>query len=256
MTLTLDLARFFDFVLVLARTATLVAVMPVFSGRHVPAQVKVLASAALALLITATIPSSGVSLDAGLLLVLLVAREAVIGLALGTVASLIFHAVEYAGELAGMQMGFAIAGVLDPQSGRQVPLLSKFQSTLLTLMFLAIGGHLFVLRGLLDSFLVLPGGVLTLGVGGPLALVQLFGKMFTIGLQVAAPATIFLLLVNVCLGVIARLVPQMNVFIVGFPLMITCGLLMIMVSMPAFGGVAQHLVGEVLRDMHTVLGAM
>ncbi len=256
MTLSIDLTRFFDFVLVLARTATLIAVMPVFGARYVPAQIKILAAASLSLLIAATIPSSGVTVDAGLLLVLFVAREVIIGLALGVVASLIFHAVEYAGEIAGMQMGFAIAAVFDPQSGRQVPVLSKFQSAVLTLLFLSVGGHMFILRGLIDSFAVLPGGTLELGIGGSITLVRLFGKVFVIALQVAAPATILLLLVNVCLGVIARLVPQMNVFIVGFPLMVMVGVTMVMVSMPAFGGVARHLVEGVLGDMRAVLGAM
>ncbi len=254
MQVTLDLQRFFDFVLVLARTATVVAVMPVLGGRWVPAQVKVLVSLTLAVVLTAAAPPSPAGVEAGGMLVLLAVREVVIGLALGFVASFIFDAVEYAGELAGMQMGFSIAGVFDPQHGAQSPVLSTFQRTLLAMLFIGIGGHWLVIRALAESLRVAPVGTLGLGPAAPMAVVQLAGRVFVIAAQVAAPATAMLLLVNIALAVVARVVPQMNVFIVGFPLMITVGMGVIVLALPAFAGFARHLVEGMARDLGVLLG--
>ncbi len=253
MQVSIDLQRFFDFVLVLARTATVVAVMPVLGARWVPAQIKVLVSVALAAVLTPVVPGGGV-VEAGWMLGLLAIREVVIGLALGFVASFIFDAVEYAGELAGMQMGFSIAGVFDPQNGRQSPVLSTFQRTLLAMLFVGIGGHWLVIRALAQSFTVAPVGTLSLGAAAPMTVVQLAARVFVIAAQVAAPATAMLLLVNVALAVVARVVPQMNVFIVGFPLMITVGVGVIVLAMPAFAGFARHLVEGMAHDLTTLLG--
>jgi flagellar biosynthetic protein FliR len=201
--------------------------------------------------------SSGaaVVVDSNVSLVLLSMREVFVGLILGGVAALIFYGVEYAGELAGMQMGFAIAGILDPQTGHQVSIVSKFQGALAILLFLAVNGHYFVLKALLDSLAVLPVGSMAVNLGASMSFVTLAGKVFVIALQIAAPATILLLLVNVGLGVIARMVPQMNVFIVGFPLMITVGVFMFYVSMPAFVALTRNLVENMYADFVVVLKA-
>lgn len=251
----MNLSRFFDFVLVLARSATVIGVMPVFGTRHIPAQLKILAAASLAILMTASLPATG-AIPAGFGLILLVMREVLIGLALGFTASFIFHAVEYAGDISGMQMGFAIAGIIDPASGQQTPLIGKFQGTMLTLLFLGVGGHYFVIKALMDSFVLLPISDAGINLAGSVELVRLAGKLFVVALQIAAPATILLLLVNVGMGVMARMVPQMNVFIVGFPLMAGVGVGMLLVAMPAFVGMARHLIDGMYRDMLAVLGAL
>ena len=233
--MTFKLSALFTYVLVFARTTTVIALMPVFGRKNVPPQVKVLFGLALSVLVTMGLSgSTDVTVSAGASIVVLVIREVFIGIVLGTVASFIFHAVEYAGELAGMQMGFAIAGILDPQSGQRVSVIGKCQGVLVILLFLGINGHYFVLKALLDSLQVLPVGEMGVNIGVSMSVLQLASKVFVIALQVAAPATILLLLVNVGLGVVARMVPQMNVFIVGFPLMITVGIVMFIISMPAF----------------------
>ena len=127
MELTLKLNALFTYVLVFARTTTVISLMPVFGRNNVPAQVKILLGLALSVLVAAGLPDSATAVDVGASMVVLVIREVFVGIVLGTVASFIFHAVEYAGELAGMQMGFAIAGILDPQSGERVSLIGQFQ---------------------------------------------------------------------------------------------------------------------------------
>jgi flagellar biosynthetic protein FliR len=92
--------------------------------------------------------------------------------------------------------------------------------------------------------------------GASMTLVQLAGKVFVIALQIAAPATVLLLLVNVGMGVVARMVPQMNVFIIGFPLMITVGLIMFIVAMPAFVSMTRGLVENLYFDFVVVLKAL
>ncbi len=257
MDLTIKMDVLYEFLLVLARTATVIGVMPVFGRRNVPAQIKILFAVVLSLLISVwNTGPAGIVVASDLSLVLLAAREVFIGLILGGVASFVFWGVEYAGELAGMQMGFAIAGILDPQTGAQVSIISKFQGTLAILLFLAISGHYFVLKALMDSFRLFPVGDMAVNLGAAMTYVQLAGKVFVIALRIAAPATILLFLINVGMGVIARMVPQMNVFIIGFPLMIMVGLFMLIIAMPAFITLAQSLMESMYDDFVVVLKAL
>jgi len=257
MELTIKLNTLLAYVLVLARATTVISVMPVFGRRNVPAQIKVLLGVALTILVTSGMQTSTLApIEAGPYFVMLILREVFIGLALGGVAAFLFHAVEYAGELAGMQMGFAIAGVLDPQSGQQVSVIGKFKGTLAILLFLAVNGHYFLIKALCDSLQVMPVGTASVNLGASMSVLTLAGKVFVIALQIAAPATILLLLVNVGLGVIARMVPQMNVFIIGFPLMITVGIIVFVAAMPAFVGLTRNLMESMYADFAVVLKAL
>ena len=146
--------------------------------------------------------------------------------------NLIFIGLQIAGQISGYQMGLAIAQVMDPAGGEQVPLLAQFFQLFAFLIFLTINAHHWFLMALTDSFqLVPPFGF---KVSGSLIeqLIRVAGNMFVIGIKVGAPVIAALLLTSIAFGLIARTVPQMNVLFVAMPLKIIIGLLFIGFSLP------------------------
>ena len=165
---------------------------------------------------------------------MLIASEMLIGLILGMIARFLFGAVEFAGTVIGFQMGLGMAMVFDPQSQEQISLVGRFENTTATLIFLAMDGHLIVLQALVRSYSVLPPGGAS--INKPLVenLTELSASVFVIGLQIGAPLIVALFLANAVVGLLARSVPQIQVFVVGFPLTLMLGFLFLFFGMPFF----------------------
>jgi flagellar biosynthetic protein FliR len=158
--------------------------------------------------------------------------EILLGITIGMAVNLIFVGLQMAGQISGYQMGLALARVMDPSAGQQVPLLAQFFQLFAFLIFLSINAHHWFLMALADSFqLVPPFGF---KISGSLIghLMHIAGNMFVIAIKVGAPVIAALLLTSVAFGLIARTVPQMNVLFVAMPLKIIIGLLFIGFSLP------------------------
>jgi flagellar biosynthetic protein FliR len=163
------------------------------------------------------------------------ARSLLVGALLSVATSVPFVAVRYAGQLTGVQIGYAIVNTIDPQSGAQVSVLAQFYYLLGTMIFFAIDAHHTVLAALVQSGTALPLFAPLDGGSGAWLLLQDFGVVFGLGLKLAAPCVIVLLMVSATMGVIVKTVPQMNVLVVGFPLRIAAGLLTLGLSLVFFG---------------------
>jgi flagellar biosynthesis protein FliR len=219
------------FLLVLARFAGLVIAAPLLGHALVPVRIRAGLAALLALAITpalppATPPETLWSLAGAL------AVESALGTVLGLVVQFIIAGVELGGQLAGIQMGFGIANLIDPQAEAQVTIVAQWQQVLALLVFLALDVHHLLIRAVLESFRTAPAGAVVpdgLGLRGAVALA---GELFTVGVRIAAPVVVALLLTNAALGVLARTIPQLNVFVVGFPVNVGVGLVMLGVSLP------------------------
>jgi flagellar biosynthetic protein FliR len=146
--------------------------------------------------------------------------------------NLIFVGLQIAGQLSGYQMGMALAEVIDPADGEQIPLLAQFFQIFAFLIFLTVNAHHWFLRALADSFHLVPP--LGFKLSGSLIeqLMRVAGNMFVIAIKVGAPVIAALLLTTIALGLIARTVPQMNVFFVAMPLKIMIGLMFVGFSLP------------------------
>lgn len=214
------------FLMVLVRSATLIAVLPFFGSRSVPNLVKAGLSLSLALLL-----SPVVKLDPALLphdlagTGLLCLSEVMIGAILGLSVRMLLTAVQIMGQLMGFQMGFAVANVLDPVSGGQVSVLAQFSYLMSILVLFAVGGHLWFFKALADSFVLVPPGGITLSQSLFDQFMQQAGQMFSLAVRLGAPVIGALLFTQVIMGILAKTVPQMNILIVGFPITITVGLL-------------------------------
>lgn len=242
------------FALVLARVAGLFAAIPMFGARLVPARVKAPLIFAMALLIfpivrpVLVVPAAADAISLGLLVV----REMLIGLTLGLISQFIFAAVEFCGQQVGTQMGLSMAAMFDPTSNTNVPSMAVFQGALATLIFLSLGVHHFFLRGIVESYQVIPLGAWHTSGGLLKFLIEASSGIFLIAIKLAAPVSVALLATSVALGIVARSFPAMNVFMVSMPLNIGIGFLILGISLPVFLRVLQGAFGGMVQQMKTL----
>lgn len=238
------LDQFHLFLLILLRVSALLIVAPLFGHRLFLARAKIGLAFAISLVVFPLVASRGLHLPEGFLpYALMMVRELIMGMVLGFAVLLLFIGVQFAGQLAGLQMGFGIINVIDPQSQEQVSVIGQFLNILAILIVLMTDGHHLILRGLFASFEIVPLGGVQLKAPVIEKLIVLAGQIFVIAIKISAPVLVALLLISVALGILARTVPQMNVFIVGFPVQLAVGLGVLLVSLPLF----QVLLGKAMR---------
>ncbi|MBC7963461.1 MAG: flagellar biosynthetic protein FliR [Steroidobacteraceae bacterium] len=238
------------FMLVLSRVAGIFAALPVFGGRRLPIRIKLVTVLMITLVCFPTlsvsmpqVPSDAFSLA------LLALSELMIGLTLAFITQIIFAAVEFSGQIIGMQMGLTISSIIDPSQGIQIQIMSVIQTLFATLMFLSLNIHHLFIRAIIDSFKVIPLGGWHLN--GELInfLVQCTADIFIIGIRLAAPVMVALLLTTVALGIMARAFPQMNIFMISMPLNIGLGLIILGMTLTIFFHVLEvsfgHLKGQI-----------
>lgn len=228
------------FLLSLFRFAGMMAIAPVFSHRTFPIQLRFAFSMLVAILIFPFLDAERFVSPSDLWALLGIGvTEFLLGAMIGFAFYLLFAAVQFAGGIIGFQIGFAIVNVIDPTSSENISIIGQFQYLLALLLFLAMNGHHLILSGLLDSFILVPLGEVTFRFSGAAALARLSAGVFILAVKIASPVMLALLLTDTALGIIARTVPQMNVFIVGFPLKIAIGLFVVGLSLPVFAYVFQ-----------------
>jgi flagellar biosynthetic protein FliR len=197
---------------------------PIFSSRAFPIRARIGLAFLISLCAQATLtnqPMVGLN-DAAALGTLV--QQVGIGMAIGFTVRLVFTAVELAGELVGLQMGLNFASFFDPMANAQVSAVSRFFGNIAVLLFIAINGHLTVLMAIVRSFDAFPVGGSLLQAFARVRVYELGADLFASGLWIALPMVGLLLFVNLTLGVISRVAPQMNIYAIGFPVTLTAGL--------------------------------
>ncbi|RMF48105.1 MAG: flagellar biosynthetic protein FliR [Deltaproteobacteria bacterium] len=216
------------YLICLIRVGALVGTLPIYGSSQTPMRIRVALSIMLSLVVFPVVRPLLPSLEfEPLRLAILLAGEGLLGLMVGYIARFIFTAVELGGTVIGYQMGFAAANVFDPQNQRQVSLISQFQNVLAILIFLALNVHHYFITALVSSFRLLPPGQWDFSGRAIPYLLELAGRMFTLGVQLSAPVLAVLLLSGLTLGIMARVFPQMNVFLLSFPFNIGISFLLI-----------------------------
>jgi flagellar biosynthetic protein FliR len=214
------------------RTLAMFSALPVLGTRTVPARVRIALAALVALASQASMPPLPVvALDSPLAF-MLVAQQVLIGLCVGFAVRVVFAAVEYAGELVGLQMGLNFAGFFDPVTAASGTALGRFYGTMVAWLFVVINGHLLVLAALLQSFQSFPVGPEPFGFLRATLPHRWGAEIFLTGLWIALPMVAMLLFVNLVLGVISRVAAQINIFAVGFPITLSVGLIGTLVTLP------------------------
>ncbi|MFO1445922.1 flagellar type III secretion system protein FliR [Bacillus sp. Bva_UNVM-123] len=215
------LPSFPAFLLVFVRVTSFFLMMPLFSYRSIPASHKIGLGFFMAWIIFFTIDAPLLEINSTYFF--LIMKEALVGLTIGFVAYMILAAIQIAGGFIDFQMGFAIANVIDPQTGAQSPLMGQYLYTIGLLLLLTVNGHHLLLDGVFNSYRFIPLEQPWIPFGNENMVefvIKAFNTMFIIAFQMAIPVVGSLFLVDVALGIVARTVPQLNVFVVGLPLKI------------------------------------
>lgn len=214
------------------RVLGLFTAAPVLSMRVVPRRVRLGLAMLIVLCAQPSLPEMpSISVNSPQAL-MVIAQQVLIGLTMGFAARVVFAAIEFAGELVGLQMGLNFASFFDPMSGGQATAVSRFYGTTSAWLFVVMNGHLLLTGALLHSFTVFPVSPEPLGFLHTVQ-PQVWGaELFKIGLWVALPVVSMLMLVNMVMGLIARVAPQMNIFSIGFPVTLAVGLSGLWLTLP------------------------
>jgi len=241
------------FILVLARVSPLFVLAPLFSSRQIPPRVRTVVAVALAIgLAPLALRGQAIPRDA-LLLAGLVLKELLVGLAFALSLGMLFAAISSAGALLDMLVGFSFGALVDPLTGNQSAVLAQLYSLIAVAIFVAIDGDAWVVQGLARTFELVP--VTAAPDLGSLAqgATAVFTTIFSSALEVAAPVLLAVVVTDVAFGVVSRVVPQLNVFAVGFPVKVVVGLLVVAASLPfVVGWVSDQLelsVGQALQTL-------
>lgn len=252
------LPKFPAFLLILVRVTSFFVMMPLFSYRTIPAQHKIGLGFFLSWLIFYAIHPPAIQVDG--VYFLLIIKEALVGILIGFTAYLILSAIQVVGGFIDFQMGFSIANVIDPQTGAQSPLMGQYLYTFALLFLLSLDGHHLLIDGIYNSYHFIPITQPWLPFGNSnmaMYLVRSFSSMFLVAFQMSIPIVGSLFMVDVALGIVARTVPQLNIFVVGMPVKIIGGLIIIMVTMGVMLTLVTHLFDimlQTMRDMMELLG--
>lgn len=217
--------------LVLIRMSGLFILSPVFGRQNMPALFKVGFAFFLTLIyITATENLAVDYQESMVLYVVYVVKELAIGIIMGYVTYIVMSGIYLAGQIIDNQIGFGYANVLDPITNIQVPLTSNFYYTYIILIFLLINGHHMIIRALFYSYKIIPLGQLTFSSDVIQELGSLMAEMFGIALRISAPIIAAVFIADVVLGVLSKTIPEMNVFVLGMPIKVMLGLIIITIT--------------------------
>ncbi len=240
-TITITNSQFISFLLVLFRIGAILFTAPLFGSKNIPVRIRILLSLVIAIVLITSMKQEKL-LDNALLvqsqsaigLTMMIFREIFFGIAIGYATQLAFMGVQLAGQMVGQQMGFGMARVLDPTTRANVTIVAQYNVTVTMLIFLLIGGHHYILMGLARSFSEVPLAQWEISRSLAEHLSTVFASIFATALKISIPVMAALFLTKIGLGIIARTMPQMNVFIVGMPLQIAVGLIAMAISLPFF----------------------
>ncbi|HET7579077.1 MAG TPA: flagellar biosynthetic protein FliR [Bacillales bacterium] len=246
------------FLLIFVRVASFFVTVPIFSYRNIPAAAKIGLAFFLSWIMYFTLQPDPIRIDA--LFFLLVVKEALVGLAIGMIAMILIYAIQVAGEFIDLKMGFAFATLVNPLIGTRSPLVGNYLYMFSILFLLSVNAHYMLIDGIFFSYQFIP--LETLGPHfDPGSLAELatttFVKMFVIAFQMAVPVVGSLFLVDIALGIVARTVPQVNVFIVGMPLKIIVSFIVLIIIMPLFMSLVYQLAGDMegaMRGLMVLMG--
>ncbi len=203
---------------------------PLLGNKGVPMRMRVALAMVLAIVVTPILPT-----DTPLRLasgdgVLILLQQIAIGAALGFSLRIVFSAIEFAGQLMGLQMGLSFATLFDPVNGAQTQVIAQFMVLSTALILFAFNGHHLVILALVQSFQEIPIGS-TLSAGGLAMLVHWGGALFAVGLHISLPVTAALLATNLTIGMMSRASPQLNLFAIGFPLTLGVGFVVLYLTL-------------------------
>jgi flagellar biosynthetic protein FliR len=244
------------FMLLFLRTTSAIVLAPVMGHVAVPVQTKVGLGVFMAIVLYPLMTARGIQVDLALgPLAVLAIQEVVTGLAIGFASGLIFAGAQVAGELIGFDLGLSLATTFDPESGSS-NIIGSFLYLTMLLVFLLLNGPQFILQALVMSYDAVPLGGLAVTAGTLDQFVRASGLVFVVGMKCAAPVVVASFLLNLALAVLARVAPQVNVFIISFPIKIGVGVLVLVAAAPILVYAFKQLLLQFEEDLVLLIQAL
>jgi len=247
--------QFETFFLMFLRVTSMLYLFPIFSSKEIPHQLRLGLGALLTFLVFRVVPVPHLT-GGAFELIVGAAAQVLLGVIVGFVASLVFVGIQFAGELIDLQVGFAIANVLNPQTQQNITIIGEFQLALATLIFLATNSHYFLIQGIAGSFNLVPLPFINLDPSVAGNVVLFFTQAFLVVFKIAAPSVFALLITNIALAFMAKVAPQMNVIVVGLPIQVSVGMIMMAISIPLIGTVGPELFQNIAQQMDATMRGM
>ena len=256
--LNFDFGEHLFFFLVLLRISGIFFFAPVFGSNNVSPTVRIGFSFIVALIVFNIAPVSDLRLVgfSEWEVLVLCLKEFALGFLIGLIPQIIFTAIEFSGTLIGNMMGVSIVNLIDPQSDSQASLVGSFKNALALMLFLAVDAHYMVIHAVFESFNAIPLQGIDPKVGFFEQMVRYSGKIFTLGIKIGAPLVILLFFINVIMGFLARSIPNLNVFMIEFPLSLLVGLTALMLGIPAMVGLLVGIFEQTGKDLLVLIRSL
>jgi flagellar biosynthetic protein FliR len=242
------------------RAAGLFFTAPIFQGKMIPVSLKIMLALGLALIVSPFIKVNYdlLQINPWIAAAFLV-QEILVGLIMGFVVNLTFYTVQITGYFLDVPMGFGMINIIDPASGTEMPLFGQFNFILAGLIFLAINGHHTLIVSFINSYHAVQPGMFLLRKEAVGLFVQAFSQMFLLGVKISIPILGTIFLTDVALGIMAKLMPQINIFVVGFAIKIIVGFLVLILFLPVYVMLIENTFsysGDVFKTLRLMLQQM
>jgi flagellar biosynthesis protein FliR len=242
------------FILILVRITAFMVVAPFFSLKDVPQKVKVGFSLFFSIIIFETIPAD-INYDGVIGYAGLVISEAMVGLVIGFLTNISYYILNFAGQLIDMEIGFSMVNELDPTTNIQTTITSNLYSYFVMLMMLVTNLHHYLITAMVDTYKVIPVGGAIIRPNLYLLMLKFIKEYFIIGFRIVLPIFAGMLIVNSILGILAKIAPQMNMFVIGFQLKIIVGLLILYILVLYLANVSDFIFNEMFTMMKSAIDA-
>lgn len=245
------------FMLIMIRTLGMMLMMPFLSNRNIPPMAKIGVTVFISMILINVVPidlafSSAYPIEFAIVVI----KEFLCGWLIGFSAYTVFAILTLAGQFIDYQIGFSMVNVFDPMSQTQITITGNLFYFVFLLIFLMTRSYFFVFKGLKESFIYIPLGQMQLSTYLYTSFISFFNDFFLTALQISAPIFFVMLVTNAVLGILARTVPQLNMFVIGFPLKIMLGLLVLYLTMFLFDNVADIIIDKFIRLMEVFIKGM
>lgn len=242
-----QISHHFDYALLLfIRVSGLILPSPIFGRRNVPSRIKIAFCVLLTYLFLSAFPAPEQGIDAPSLIgyFLMCVKELLFGLSLGFILTMFFDLVYSAGQLMDMQIGFGMISVYDVQNNSQVPVVGNMLNAILLILFFGVNGHLKLVSIIYTTLQTIPVGHVRISADLATAAMAVFAESFVLAVMVAMPLLASGVVMEIILGVLIRAVPQINMFVIGIPVKIFVGLVVLAASVPVFAGLSNTIFSD------------
>lgn len=244
------------YLLILVRISAFIYTAPIFGIKSIPFKVKAAISFFLTMIIGAVIPYEALEYTTVVGLAGLVVKEAIAGVLIGFISSICLQIISFAGQLLDMEIGFSMANMLDPVNGVQVTVTGNLLYYLVILFLLISDLHYYLLRAIVATFNLIPIGKINYSPNLYEIMVKFITDYFIIGFRIILPVFASILIVNIVLGILAKVSPQMNMFVVGFQLKIFVGFFVLLILVTMLPSISNFIVTEMKTMMELIIKSL